>query len=175
MTTRSLSRTRQRGVTLIVGLIMLVLISLMVTTAFTLSTSNLKSVGNMQFRNESIAAANKAIEQIVTAPNFSAGFTTIPANQTITYDINGDGTIDYNVAVAQPVCVSAETVGAGGAGTCSGFRLGGSSSGACGVTNYSTLWDIKATVTDVISGSSVVVRQGMRVEVGQAQLSIVCP
>ena len=52
------SRHSQRGITLFVGLIMLVLITLMVTSAFTLSTSNLKSVGNMQARDEAIAAAD---------------------------------------------------------------------------------------------------------------------
>ena len=58
----------QQGITLIVGLIMLVLITLIVTSAFMLSHTNLKSVGNMQFRDESIAAANVAIEQVLASP-----------------------------------------------------------------------------------------------------------
>jgi hypothetical protein len=164
---------RQRGVTLIVGLIMLILITLMVTTAFTLNTSNLKSVGNMQFRNESVAAANKAIEQVV-GTSFPSGFITIPAATTVTYDINNDETIDYRVAVAQPVCVEATLVaGSSGTGGCSGFR-GGALAG-CAAPNYSLLWDMRATVSDAVSGSSVVVRQGVRMEVTETQRNAVCP
>lgn len=164
---------RQRGVTLIVGLIMLILITLMVTTAFTLNTSNLKSVGNMQFRNESVAAANKAIEQVV-GTSFPSGFITIPAATTVTYDINNDGNIDYRVAVAQPVCVEASMVaGTSGSGACSGIR-GGALAG-CSSPNYSLLWDVLATVNDDVSGTAVQVRQGVRMEVTETQRNAVCP
>ena len=96
------SRCRQRGVTLIIGMIMLVLITVMVISAYSLSSTNFKAVGNMQFRNEAIAAANKAIEQVV-GTNFTTGFITVPAQQTITYDNNNDTVTDYTVTVEQPV------------------------------------------------------------------------
>jgi hypothetical protein len=170
---RNAALQRQRGVTLIVGLIMLILITLMVTTAFTLNTSNLKSVGNMQFRNESVAAANKAIEQIV-GTSFPLGFITIPAATSVTYDINNDGVIDYRVALAQPVCVEATLVASSASGgTCSGIR-GGVLAG-CLSPNYSLLWDVQATVSDVVSGSAVTVRQGVRMEVTETQRNAVCP
>lgn len=170
---RAAALHRQRGVTLIVGLIMLILITLMVTTAFTLNTSNLKSVGNMQFRNESVSAANKAIEQVV-GDSFPTGFITVPAATTVTYDINNDGNVDYRVGVAQPVCVEATQVaGSSGAGGCSGIR-GGILAG-CSAPNYSLLWDVRATVNDEVSGSSVVVRQGVRMEVTETQRNAVCP
>lgn len=44
---------------------MLVAITLLMVSAFTLSGGNLKVVGNMQYRNEAIAAANIAIEQTI--------------------------------------------------------------------------------------------------------------
>jgi hypothetical protein len=164
---------RQRGVTLIVGLIMLILITLMVTTAFTLNTSNLKSVGNMQFRNESVSAANKAIEQVV-GTSFPSGFITVPAATSVTYDINNDDVVDYRVSVDQPVCVEASVVaGTSGSGGCSGIR-GGALAG-CASPNYSLLWDVRATVADAVSGSSVVVRQGVRMEVTETQRNAVCP
>src|SRR5688572_26041587 len=96
---RSASVDRQRGATLVVGLIMLVLITLLVTSAFTLSNTNSKSVGNMQIRNEAVAAANKAIEQVVSSP-----FTAAPAAEAIDVDLNNDGTTDYTVAFAAPTC-----------------------------------------------------------------------
>ena len=166
-------RRGQRGVTLVVGLIMLILITLMVTAAFTLSTSNLKSVGNMQFRNESIAAANKAIEQMVGA-DFPTGFLSVPAAQTITFDINNDGTTDYSVAVAQPACIqAAQVVGSVASNACSGIR-GGALAG-CPAPNWSTLWDVTASVKDAVSGSDVTVRQGVRMEVTDVQRTAVCP
>lgn len=165
-------RQRQRGVTLIVGLIMLVLITLMVTTAFTLNMSNLKSVGNMQFRNESIAAANKAVEQYV-ASNFLPGFISLPAASTITYDINNDGTTDYRVIVDAPVCVESVQVGTSvDAALCSGLR---SPLAGCPKPNWTTLWDLQARVEDAASGSAVTVRQGMRIEITDTQRIAVCP
>jgi Tfp pilus assembly protein PilX len=165
--------SRQRGVTLIVGMIMLILITLMVTTAFTLNTSNLKSVGNMQFRNESVAAANKAIEQVI-GNSFPLGFVTVPPATTVTYDINNDGTTDYTVSVAQPVCLEATQVaGSGGSGACSGVR-GGALAG-CATPNFSTLWEVQANVNDPVSGSNVTVREGVRMELSQSQKNAVCP
>src|SRR5687767_1480773 len=98
-------RNAQRGATLVIGLIMLVVITLLVTSAFTLSSSNLKSVGNMQNRNESIAAANKAVEQVLSSP-----FTAAPAAESIDVDIDNDGDQDYRVDFAAPVCVSASVL-----------------------------------------------------------------
>jgi Tfp pilus assembly protein PilX len=60
-------RRQQDGAALIVGLIMLVLITLAVTAGFTLSNTNLKSVGNMQSRNEAVAASNRAIEEVAAS------------------------------------------------------------------------------------------------------------
>ena len=165
------SRCRQRGVTLIIGMIMLVLITVMVISAYSLSSTNFKAVGNMQFRNEAIAAANKAIEQVV-GTNFTTGFITVPAQQTITYDNNNDTVTDYTVTVEQPVCVqSSVTSGGLGTGQFSSVELEGFNVS----TNYTTLWDIKATVTDAVSGTSVVVRQGVRTQITSVQRDAVCP
>lgn len=168
---RLTTRRRQRGVTLIIGLIMLLLITVMVTSAYTLSSTNFKSVGNMQFRNESIAAANKAIEQVI-GTNFATGFLTLPPVQTISYDRNNDGTADYTVSVAIPVCIqSIQTAGAVGPGAGSSVDLTGFEPTA----SYNTLWDITATVTDAVSGTSVTVSQGVRTEISTAQRDLLCP
>ena len=160
---------RQRGVTLIVGLIMLVLITLMVTTAFTLGTTNLKSVGNMQFRNESIAAANKAVEQMV-GTYFGPTMTTVPGTQTITFDINNDGTSDYSVLVPPPSCVEVKLVPSTASTPCDPTMPW-----TCTTSSYSTLWDIETQVTDAISGSSIRIHQGVRKELTQSQCDALCP
>jgi len=162
------SMRAQRGATLVVGLIMLTLTTLLVTNSFTLSTSNLKSVGNMQARDEAIAAANLAIEQVVSSP-----FTSSPASETINVDLNNDGVTDYVVAFNQPSCVSASQI-AGSAAPASSVTLGSAFATATS-NNYETVWDLDATVTDPNgSGTSVHVRQGVRVLLSQTQFNAVC-
>jgi Tfp pilus assembly protein PilV len=159
----------QRGATLVVGLIMLLLITVMVTSAFTLSTTNLQSVGNMQFRDDAIAAANKATEQVLSSP-----FTSAPAAETINVDLNNDGTTDYTVDFDAPACVSANVIVIPGSAPSSvtlpaGFGLPAS-------TFYQTVWDLSARVTDPVSGASVHVRQGVRAPpLTQAQYDAACP
>ena len=167
----SQSRVRQQGVTLIIGMIMLVLITVMVISAYSLSSTNFKAVGNMQFRNESIAAANKAIEQVI-GTDFATGFIKVPAQQSIAYYNNTDRKADYTVVVDPPVCVQASVTSGGlSAGQFSSADLEGFNVS----TNYTTLWDIKATVTDAVSGTAVVVRQGLRTQITSIQREVVCP
>lgn len=171
---RSASLGTQRGATLVVGLIMLLLITLMVSSAFMLSTTNLKSVGNMQFKEESIAAANVAIEQVLSSP-----FTTDPNaldNTTINADINNDGTTDYVVGFnvengMHPLtCIRAVQAPTTSSETKCDVEH------PCDVPLYfNTVWDINATVTDAANGASVRVRQGVRVLLTQTQCNAVCP
>lgn len=149
---------RQRGVTLVVGLIMLVLLTLVVSTAFTLSTSNLKAVGNMQFRDEAIAAANVAVERLM-----STDFTTAPASTVHNIDIDNDGALDYIVDIALPVCVRAAGItklpaSDPDSGICS---VGAGAAPLC----YETVWDLSATVREagaiLQTGARATVRQGV--------------
>jgi hypothetical protein len=159
----------QRGSALIVGLIMLVLITVMVTSAFTMSTTNLQSVGNMQFRDEAIAAANKATEQVLSSPFFTA-----PAAQTINVDLNNDGTTDYEVEFDAPTCVGDTPIVIAGSAP-SSVTLP-PSFGLPANTFHQTVWDLNARVIDPVSGASVRVRQGVRAPpLTQAQYNAACP
>jgi hypothetical protein len=164
--TRRLTRPGQHGAALIVGLIMLVLITLMLLTALNLGTTNFRSVSNMQFRNEAIAAANRAIDLVVSSP-----FTDAPAEETITVDIDNDGTDDYLVNIATPLCLSAQR--AFGADP-SSLALPTAMTVA---STWNTVWDIDATVNSVQnpSGAAVRVRAGVRVLLPEAQRNAVCP
>jgi hypothetical protein len=154
---------RQRGATLVVGLIMLVLITLMMAGTFTLSTSNVKSVGNMQFRNEAIASANQAIEGAL-------GLAFMPT-QPVPIDVNRDGYPDHAVQLFR-TCVSAALI--------PGTAVGGA---GCSVTlpcpaaqqEYMVVWDYDANVIDAATGTSVRVRQGIRQRLNQAQCDQLCP
>ncbi len=62
---------RQRGATLVVALIFLVLLCLFAISAYLLSTTHLRIVGNMQARSEGEAAAQVALEQAISTPTFA--------------------------------------------------------------------------------------------------------
>ena len=169
---QGLKRRGQRGISLIVGMIMLVIMTVMVTAAFRLSTTNAQAVGNMQFRDEAIAAANKGIEQAMSTI-LTTGFTTLPAAPTsYTLDINNDGTPEYTISIGIPACVQSTTMtGAGPAGGSSASLGAGF---AASTTYYSTLWDVAATVTDALSGTSIEIHQGVRIALNNTQKPLVC-
>lgn len=152
----------QRGATLVIALIMLTLITLVVLNAFNLTSSNLKAVGNMQAREESIAAANQAVELVV-----SSSFTSAPVAQEINVDINKDGTTDYTVAVSTPRCVKAIEVP-------NPDKCDEDLKALCAANNWHTDWDLEAKVKDAASGADVVLHQGVRVKLSNSQKTAVC-
>ena len=155
------SAYRQRGATLIVGLIMLLLFTLMISTTFMLSSTNLKAVGNMQSRNEALAAANMAINLMM-----STAFTTAPAADTVNVDLNNDGTDGYQVELAQPQCVEASLAAATAPSSVTLATMSRST--------WNTVWEIRASVSDPLSGAATVVRTGVRVLLTQAEKDNVC-
>lgn len=159
-----LGSSRERGATLIVALIMLALITLLVVNAFTLSSSNLRAVGNMQSREETLAAANQAIEKMVSTPFYNALGT-----QTWNVDINKDGVNDYVVTTAPATCIrTAQATSA----YPSDVELGAAMTSG---SFWNVDWDIQASVTDSLTGASVVVHQGVRTYLSQTQKETACP
>lgn len=92
---------KQRGVTLFVGLIMLILLTLLGISAFQSSNTNLKIVGNMQVRQETLAAAQTATEQVLSDPAF-INPATPPAAKTVTLN-NASYTVNFT---PPPNCIS---------------------------------------------------------------------
>lgn len=102
--TRSLPH-RQRGMTLFVGLVMLVLLLLLALSAFNISSTNTAVTGNMQNKMESTNAAMQAIEEAISTPRFiDAPEEALPGNQAA-IDINGDGNPDVNVTLDPLPCI----------------------------------------------------------------------
>ena len=83
---------QQRGSTLLVALIMLALLTLVAVSAINSTTTSLQMVGNAQFSEEADAAAQQAIENVISTGDFKS---TPPAPQNI--DVNNDGVADYTV------------------------------------------------------------------------------
>jgi Tfp pilus assembly protein PilX len=153
----------QRGATLIISLIVLVMMTLMVIAAQNLSTANVKAVGNMQFRNEAIAAANKGIAKVL-----SSTFTDKPTAETINADMDNDDTTDYVVAMAQPQCLRAAENEPAKPSSIGLKMVGGT---------FITTWDLKATVSgnENAGGAAVEVHSGVRVLLTKEKKEAVCP
>lgn len=94
--TMSLLKHKQRGATLIVALVMLVVLTLLVISAIRSSNTNLRIAGNMQMEGEASSAAQQAIEQVI-----SGNFTTVPASSVVAVSIGG---ATYTANVAVPSC-----------------------------------------------------------------------
>ena len=155
------STSAQRGATLIVGLIMLTVITLLTISGFKMSGGNLQAVGNMQHRNEAIAAANMAIEQTINI-NLS---TIDPANYPSTTDIDIDqnNTNDYVVNINQPICrkYSPAPVNLD--------SLSGVNSNVTNSNDFLTLWEINVTAQNLATGASVIAKQGINKRLTQAE------
>lgn len=181
---------RERGATLVVSLIMLLLLSLLAANSFTLAKGNLQISGNLQQRAQELAAAQQAIELVVS----SAQFTQTPANalqnpcngnaNTVCVDVNGDGVTDVNVTVT-PTCLERYIIpdlqldfsNPNDAGCIMGvnqtFGVAGASNSNSACAN--TVWDTQATATDVITNAQYVVDEGSAVRAAAVASSAFCP
>jgi Tfp pilus assembly protein PilX len=150
----------QRGAALVVSLIMLVLVTLLVITALNIGAANFRAVSNTQFRDEAIAAANAAIQTRV-----AARFTEPPSETTIPITI---GNNDYRVIV-NAACISASIAETAEQ---SSLQLPASMSLA---STWNTVWDVRAEVTDAVTGANVTIRSGVRVLLNQIERNSSCP
>ena len=160
---------KQHGSTLLVALVMLVLLTLIAISAMNATTSGIQIVGNAQFREEAIAAAQQGIEQVI-----SSNFTTLPASAAIAVSF---GAASYVAQVGVPTCTSSVGITNGQLdpaiptqAVClgSGAAVNTGIVGASGVTSpsaqswcYRQNWDIRATVSDANTGANTAVRQGV--------------
>ena len=132
----------QRGMTLIVSLVMLIMLTMFAISTMNLSNSNLKVVGNQQALRAVEAAAQQALERVVSG---SAIFSA-PAAQTFTID-------GFTVAVTAPVCIRSQIA------TGSGGGIPGSGSG--GLIPEMNVFEVQASTTDSFSGATASVVQGV--------------
>src|SRR5512135_1562909 len=135
--------SRQRGMTLVVGLIMLLVITLFVVSAIRLSTVSLRTVGNMQARSEAAAAGQRRIEDLMSS---TTAFTS-PSASTVIVPVNG---VNYTVTTPVPACVKTVPVT-------------GNSYDNSGLALQDTYWDVQNTAANAASGAAVTTHQGVKV------------
>lgn len=181
------SPQRQRGAALIVSLIMLLLITMLAMSSFTLGKSNLQIVGNMQQRNQAFPASQNAVDTVISSIQFSAtpaNAIAAPCNATAnTYcvGVNGHAGNDIMVTVTpacdsiQPILVTqlnfADPNDAGCLiGAPQDFGVAGASNSNSMCSN--SVWDIQASANDQMSGTNYVVDEGVALRVSS---STACP
>lgn len=144
-----MNRKSQSGVTLVVGLIFLLVMSLLAVSGVRMSTANLKIAGNVQAKVEATAAAQKAIEQVLSQ---SANFYAPLSEKRISIDLDKDGTNDFVVVVSRPECQLMKPTP-------------GYSANFAGFSPQDGYWDLKAVVTDARTGAAIELHQGVKARV----------
>jgi len=191
MGSSTMARRHQRGATLVVGLVMLVLATLIVLASFRLGMANLAIVGNAQNRNEGIASAQQAIEEAISSPLLTTAPSSIfptpcAGPNTQCYDVNGDGRDDVTVTLTPaPTCVKAETIKNSSLdlaqeddrrctlGVAQNFGVAGAGTSDSLCSN--SVWDIRALADDVSTRTTAVVNQGVGVRVRTVDIATSCP
>ena len=163
----------QRGMTLFVAMIILVMVTLLVVSGFRVSNTNLKIVSSMQGRQEAVASGQAAIEQVLSSSFFSEN-PAIVASTPIDVDINGDATPDFTVTMGTPVCLRTAPVVLSNPPTQLQLDCAGSSRYPSATTPTwcsNTIWEVTATTTDRLTAAQTTVRQGvgMTVEITNAR------
>ena len=93
------TRSSQRGVTLFVALVLLVMVTLLAVSSFRVSNTNLKVIASMQGKGEAQAAAQAAIEKVISNAAFAEDPQLVAATP-IPVDLSGSGKNEYSVTLA---------------------------------------------------------------------------
>jgi Tfp pilus assembly protein PilX len=183
---------RQRGITLITALIMLVLLTLVALASFNLGKSNLQIVTNMQERADATAAADEVIEEAISNTRFAESPGDVLAKpcgapNTRCVDTNGDGKTDVKVTLnPTPKCVMAPMIRndqltmerdedlkcmMGGNPTNGGVEGANNNNSACA----DAIWEVAVTAKDVQTDAQVGVVQGVGVRIDKDTVVNNCP
>lgn len=189
---------RQRGATLFIGLVMLVILTLFALSAFQTSSTNLKTVGNMQAREEAQNAAQQVIDTVIS----SATFITSPAAAILLpcatpnvacVDFKSGGGIVQDPALADytvrlnpaPRCISIATIPntdlnfdnpaelACAAGSSQQMGVAGIDVASANSLCVNTVWDVSAEATST-GGTKVSISQGVGVRALKVEVSPFC-
>lgn len=183
------SLQRQRGATLVVALIFLVLLTLFAISAFNSSSTNLRVVGNTQARQESVAAAQLAIENTISSTLFTTNPEGVEANP-VNVDIDQNGSFDYAVRMTpKPSCYRVKPIKnaelnpalendracmQSGVVNQAGLEIEGANLLTDNSLCANTEWNLRAEVIDTRTSAKVAVNQGVGVRVITADADTYC-
>jgi hypothetical protein len=175
------STGKQRGVVMVIALIMLLAVTLMVVTAANLVQANLKVVQNMESRELVRSAALATIEEAISSLRFTEALENIfldPCleNNQQCYDYNGDGVNDVKVKLSTPRCITVTPIKNSELNV---YENPLDASCHLAATVYSmcaaSVWEFEAVATDIVTGAKVTVRQGVSVKTTLNKVETACP
>jgi hypothetical protein len=180
-------RIQQRGMVMVIALIMLLAVTLMVVTSSNLVQANLKVVQNSEASEQARAAALAAIDEAISSQRFTTSPNAIfqnsceVANQKC-YDINGDGTDDILVQVLPPTCVAVQPrrnadLDRNNMRQMSCYQGASTTGGTPPVFSMcaDSVWEFDATATDAVTGAQATVRQGVSILTALNNIETNCP
>ena len=100
-------RNPQSGMTLVIALVMLVVLTLLVVSAVRFGNINLRIAGNVQTETEAAAAAQVAVESTIATMAASPNISSIASQPSVTVSTGGQS---YQVAVTAPGCMFSKQV-----------------------------------------------------------------
>ena len=148
---------RERGTTLLIALVFLVILTLFAVSGMNTGIVNLRSANNAQMMVEAEYASQQLIEQTLSSgANFhfiQANFLAwAPATTTTNVDVNGDGITDFVVVANRPRCINVKRI----------LASDSDEAGRGGSVDKEYFWEVTATVSDSVFGTSVTMREGIR-------------
>jgi Tfp pilus assembly protein PilX len=191
-------RLRQRGSTLIVSLIMLILLTILALSTLNVGRSSLQISGNTQAQAVTQSAAQQIINQVISNRTFAETPTNVldntncpatysaPANSRCV-DVNGDGKTVVLVSLSPtPACIQSRPIPTNELNLFVAEDLGctvGLSNQNYGVAGASalnslcsnTMWEITAVASDPVTGAQSSVTQGVTVRVSTDSVATSCP
>lgn len=183
---------KQRGLALVMGLLLLMLITILAVTGARLSRSNLAVTGNMQLQDEMVASANSVIQEAISTVRVFQNPDAIlldPCGEqqnTRCVDIDADGADDITVQLnPAPSCVVVRTIPNRDLNLADPDDLGCAlgipqSLGVQGSTTGNSLcadsiWEVSALATDVNMGAQARVTEGVSIRVSVDDVDSSCP
>lgn len=161
----------QRGMTLLVSLVMLIVLTLFAITAIRTGNVGFKIVGNQQAQKLMEAAAQQAVEQVISnLANFDPVTVIAPsatAAQRVCVNANAG---DPPVTIPPATCTSGTQVDVMPV-RCIATKRSQYDSLTQSMATYDNVWEIVATVTDSLSGARATYHQGVKIRM----LSNSCP
>ena len=171
---------RQRGVVLLVGLVMLLMVTLMAISGFNMVKVNQQVASNMESRAQAMVAANAAIEEAISTTLFFKQPGNVFVNSCGTanakcYDFNGDGVDDVTVTVANPSCVIVTPIMNNNLDITDSNDVGCIIEGVAESLCVDSVWNLEAVAVDNVTGALATVRQGVSVRVSLNNITSACP
>lgn len=146
----------ERGATLFIALIMLVVLTMFAITAMNLSNVNLKIVGNMQSKKNVESVAQTTVEQIIGAySNFGS--------PTAAVTIDGQSLTSGTATTMPSGSASAGMVITVSNRTCQYTTPATGYSAVQGISPEDDTWIFTVTVSDPLTSASTTVHQGARI------------